>query len=213
MWTLLALLAASAVTAVIGAVATNSAQKKANEANIQLQREANEANKEMQASANETNIQLAQDEMAFNSAEAQKQRDFELMMSDTAVQRRMKDLGSAGVNPMLAIGDPAQMASGYAASASSARVAASQNQAAHVAPVDGAGTALAHISSMMQSAAFMMALRANSADKLQGTQSLVDAKKYAADKSYEARTAERSITHFYRNKLGEWIPSRSSIYR
>lgn len=45
---------------------------------------------------------LQQDAQGFNATEAQKQRDFEKMMSDTAYQRAMQDMQKAGINPILA---------------------------------------------------------------------------------------------------------------
>lgn len=44
--------------------------------------------------------ELAQ--QAYNSSEAQKQRDYATEMSNTAYQRAVKDMSSAGLNPYLA---------------------------------------------------------------------------------------------------------------
>lgn len=78
------------------------------------------------AALNPNAIELAYDsakwreEQSFNSAEAQKQRDFEERMSNTAYQRAAADLGELGFSPMalLQSGTSASTPSGSAASAS-----------------------------------------------------------------------------------------------
>lgn len=59
-------------------------------------------------------------ESNFNALEAQKNRDFEKMMSDTSFQRKVADLKAAGFSPLAALDGAtgAPMASGSAASAS-----------------------------------------------------------------------------------------------
>lgn len=56
--------------------------------------------------------------MDFNAAEAQKNRDWQQMMSDTAHQREIKDLQAAGLNPVLSAmgGNGAAVTSGATAS-------------------------------------------------------------------------------------------------
>ena len=60
------------------------------------------------------------DQQAFNSAEAAKQRQWEEQMSNTAYQRQMADMMSAGVNPNLVNGLGASTPQGVAASGSAA---------------------------------------------------------------------------------------------
>lgn len=65
----------------------------------------------------------------YNSAEAQKARDFELMMDSTRYSRAMADLQKAGINPM-ALYAGSGMSAGSAGSSSAASVSAGSGSSA-----------------------------------------------------------------------------------
>lgn len=69
-----------------------------------------------QSSANNSNRLIAKETNAFNAAEAQKNRDFQANMSNTAHQREVNDLEKAGLNPLLAINGGASSPGGATAS-------------------------------------------------------------------------------------------------
>ena len=72
-----------------------------------------EKNRQFNASEAEKNRQ-------FNAEQSQIQRDYEERLSNTAIQRRYKDLEAAGINPILAATDGAQVPQGSAARSAAA---------------------------------------------------------------------------------------------
>lgn len=87
-------------------------------------------------SANQANVELSKDTMAFNAAEAEKNRQYQSDMSNTAYQRVIADLKAAGLSPMLAYGQgSASTPSGSSASGTPARVESALGNAVNSASV------------------------------------------------------------------------------
>lgn len=75
----------------------------------------------------EFNAQQAELNRSFQSREAQKQRDWEQMMSDTAYRRAFNDMQAAGINPAMVFsngGNAASTPTGASASGSQAHSSA-----------------------------------------------------------------------------------------
>ncbi len=89
---------------------------------------------------------------AFNAEQAQKNRDFQLYMSNTAHQREVQDLQNAGLNPILSVNSGASTGAGSTASADTSS-ASGYAALAQTAMNNAASITMANIAASAQTAA------------------------------------------------------------
>lgn len=117
---------------------------------------------------------------AFNAEQAQKNRDFQLYMSNTAHQREVQDLQNAGLNPILSANAGASTGSGSVASADTGATSG-YAALAQTAMNNAASITMANIAASAQTAAAGISAGAAMA----AAQTSAEATKYAADKAKE----------------------------
>lgn len=75
----------------------------------------------------ERQMELQNDQQAFNAEEARIARDWTERLANTAYQRSAADLKAAGLNPWLAVQNPASSAGGVAASSTQGQASRAEN--------------------------------------------------------------------------------------
>ena len=110
--------------------------------------ESNRINQELTEKTNLTNLELQQQANEASSAEAERNREFQLMMSSTAHQREVSDLKAAGLNPILSANSGASTSSGAVANLGSAQMQSPYSSAAKL-DLSGVTTALNSLTNLV----------------------------------------------------------------
>lgn len=145
------------------------------------------------ANANKTQLDWANAQQLYNSVEAQKNRDWQEYLSNTAHQREVADMIAAGLNPVLSAsgGNGATVGSGASASAAlpmanMASVDMSQN-ASIVGLLTGLTQAAAQVQASANTAsATVQAAKQAAAAQQYASDNALQGTKYASNNSYTA---------------------------
>lgn len=154
---------------------SSSSSSSYNNTLVKIQKLANTSAKSIQDSINATN----KEQMTFNSAEAQKARDWQENMSKSAHQMEVEDLKKAGLNPVLSANSGAQS---YTTSSAS-----TQNES-------GASARAAIMSEQMGALSNLESARLNTEAQLKASKQQAEATRFAATQSAMAQkyAAEQS---------------------
>lgn len=140
----LAMIGGSAISAAGGLASTALSGAMASASNAESYKYTNL----LQEDAQNWNKAAMMEEERYNSEEAQKARDYQTKMSNTAFQRAVADLRAANLNPMLAVGQAASTPSGSTASIGSHSSSAGSVHA-NKADANGLATAASSIGNMV----------------------------------------------------------------
>lgn len=159
------------------ATMTYTANDIMNTANANTQQSALAASK-----ANAQQTQWVNAQQIFNSAEAQKNRDWQEYLSNTAHQREVADMLAAGINPVLSVTGGSGAAVGSGATASS-----SIPSSAHMGQVDMSqnGSIVSMITGLASAAAAVEASANSAGGMIQAANLNKQASQYTADKHLE----------------------------